>query len=68
MELTSTQRLLLNGLDLFKVEKEAMIIILTALQKENQMNELMEYMAKNPEAHQEDILYKTAQIKKRDNK
>ena len=63
MELTNKQRLLLNGLDLFKVEKEAMVLILTALQEEEQMDELMKYMTENPKATQEELLEVTAEIK-----
>ena len=63
MELTKTQKLLLNGLQLFGVERGAIIGIMVALQEEDEMYELMYFMADNPEATQEDILYKTAQIK-----
>lgn len=61
MELNDTQKLLLGGLNYFKVEREAMILILVALQEEDEMYELLYFLADNPEATQEDILYKTAQ-------
>jgi len=64
MELTSKQRLLLNGLDLFGVDKDAMVLILTALQEDTQMDELMTYMTHNPKATEEDLLEKTAEINK----
>jgi hypothetical protein len=60
MGLTETQQLLLNGLELFKVEEEAIIGIMITLQNENQMDMLMNYMAENQKATQEDILLKTA--------
>ena len=63
MELTSTQKLLMNGLELFGVEKEAMIGILISLQKEEEMRELMNYMAENQQANQEDILEQMVRIK-----
>ena len=62
MALTETQGLLLNGLELYKVEKGAIIGIMIMLQKEDQMNELMHYMASNPEMTQEEILEKAVEI------
>ena len=62
MELTYTQELLMNGLDLFGVEKDAIVLILTALQKEKQMEELMQYMVNNRTATQEQILLKMVEI------
>ncbi|MBO4212910.1 MAG: hypothetical protein J5894_02230 [Clostridia bacterium] len=63
MELTSTQKLLMNGLELFGVEKDAMIVILISLQEEEKMRELMNYMAENQQANQEDILEQMVRIK-----
>ncbi len=65
MALTEKQQLLLNGLELFKVEQEAIIGIMIALQSEKQIDMLMNYMVKNPSATQEEILIKTAEINKR---
>ena len=66
MELTEKQKLLLNGLELFKVEQEAKIGIMIALQDEKQMDMLMNYMANNQKATQEEILIKTVEIKRGD--
>lgn len=64
MELTKKQQLLLNGLELFKVEQEAIIGIMVTLQDEKQMDMLMNYMANNQKATQEEILIKTVEIKR----
>lgn len=64
MELTEKQKLLLNGLELFKVEQEAIIGIMVALQDEKRMDMLMNYMAKNQKTTQEEILIKTVEIKR----
>ena len=65
MALTEKQQLLLNGLELFKVEQEAIIGIMVALQDEKEMDMLMDYMAKNQKATQEEILLKTAEIQRK---
>ncbi len=64
MKLTRKQHLLLNGLALFNVEQKAIIGIMIALQDEKQMDLLMNYMAKNHKATQEEILLKTVEIKR----
>ena len=65
MALTKTQQLLLNGLQIFKVEKDSIMTVMLALQKEKQMMELMRVMAKNPTMTEEEILLKTVEISKR---
>jgi hypothetical protein len=64
MVLSKQQKLLINGLELFGVEKGAIVGIMVSLQKPEQMEKLMEYMANNPTMTQEDILGKTAEIAK----
>jgi hypothetical protein len=64
MVLSKQQKLLINGLELFGVEKGAIVGIMVALQKPEQMEKLMEYMADNPTMPQEDILEKTSEIAK----
>ena len=65
MALTEKQQLLLNGLELFKVEQEAIIGIMITLQQPEEMDMLMDYMMKNQKATQEEILLKTVEIKQR---
>ena len=62
MELSETQKLLINGLKLFKMEKEEIIIIMILLQEEDQMNSLMHFMINHREANQEDILEEAVNI------
>ena len=65
LALTEKQQLLLNGLELFKVEQEAIIGIMITLQQPEEMDMLMDYMMKNQKATQEEILLKTVEIKQR---
>ena len=62
MELSETQKLLVNGLKLFKVEKECIVGIMLMLKEEDQMWDMMDYMADNLKATQEELLLKATEI------
>lgn len=62
MELTGSQKLLINGLDLFGVEMDEMLGIMLALKSEAQQWELMKWMADNQTATPSDIVGKTMDI------
>lgn len=64
MALTKTQELLLDGLKIFKVQKDSIVAVMLALKTESQMMKLMEIMARNPRMTEEEILLKTVQISK----
>lgn len=64
MALTKTQELLLDGLRIFKVQKDSIVAVMLALKTESQMMKLMEIMARNPRMTEEEILLKTVQISK----
>ena len=62
MELSETQKLLVNGLKLFKVEKECIVGIMLMLKEEDQMWDMMDCMADNLKATQEELLLKATEI------
>lgn len=62
MELTESQKFLINGLDLFGVEMDEMLGIVLVLKSEAQQWELMEWMADNQTATPSDIVGKTMDI------
>ena len=62
MALSENRKLLLNGLDLFGVEKEAMTIILLLLKTDEQAEMMMDFMANNLSAQQGQLLMEAVKI------
>ena len=62
MEKTESLKLLIRGLRIFGVEKDAIVGIASGLQTEEEQYELMDWMAEHRGATQEDILEKFVEI------
>ena len=62
MELTTAQKHLIDGLIIFGVEEDAIVGIVSALEKPEQQDELMEWMCEHEGAKTPEILRKTAEI------
>ena len=64
MSLTSKEKLLIRGLMLFKLKKETMEMIFVLLETDEQRMAMMEFMAENREATEQDILQELWRIRK----
>lgn len=64
MALTPAQKHLIAGLLLFNVEKDAIIGIVSTLQRPEQLDAMMEWMCENEGASTAEVLKKTAELAK----
>ncbi len=64
MELTEVQKHLISGLQIFGVEKDAIVGIMLALPNEEQQIEMLEWMRNHMGASTSEILGKTAELAK----
>ena len=62
MALTEAQKHLIVGLRIFGVERDAIIGIVSALQKPEQQDAMMEWMCEHEGATTSEILRKTAEL------
>ena len=68
MELTQLEKDLLSGLKAFGVEKDEAVATMMFLQKEEEREELLDYMLNHLKATEQDIMGKVVEIVQRQNR